>query len=268
MLLSEFIQTEGRMCNHNIICDTCPVSPLKDEKGMSCGEFKLQYPQEYVNAVQKWAKEHPLVTNKKKLIEVFGNIESSEMGKETWLNAEYKDPAGKAEIGASLTTKDEIAKDVIAYFDERWDDSYGCKSQKTKEWWQDTEFDIQKDDTYYSVYTNGVASSYICNREYDSEVIAFGNACTDKNYMKKRATDIKLDNYVANFAKAMNGDWLADWTCDTQGKYYIYFDHNSHQWIVEGTLREQLPGVVYFKTRAIAQRCINEIIEPFEKGLI
>lgn len=142
------------------------------------------------------------------------------------------------------------------------------KASKPKEWWKDTEFDINKNDLYYYISFNGdVGSNVHAEWNSDIEAINFGNACTDKNYMKQRANDIKCFNYIANFAKTVNGNWEADWSNGDSKKYYVYRSYGSNQgWNVGYDYIVQYPNVVYFKSAKDAKRCIDEVLIPLEEG--
>lgn len=90
-----------------------------------------------------------------------------------------------------------------------------------------------------------------------------GNACTDRVYMEKRARDIKLYNLLSNFAYQVNEGWDPDWEREDQNKWCIYRSHSYHIWEV-CCCGAQTVNEVYFKTKELAERAINEVIIPFE----
>lgn len=90
-----------------------------------------------------------------------------------------------------------------------------------------------------------------------------GNACTDRKYMEKRARDIKLYNLLSNFAYQVNEGWEPDWESEDQNKWYVYWVHQSHSWEVAYYNRGQSVNEVYFKTKELAERAINEVIIPY-----
>lgn len=107
MEASKFIKESARMCNQNgYCCADCPAygcpkciidgtSLAKDDKAL----------EEYIAIVEKWSKEHPVITNEKKFEQVFGedalrNIKAigglssnSVIGERitSFLNAEYEE---------------------------------------------------------------------------------------------------------------------------------------------------------------------------------
>lgn len=95
-----------------------------------------------------------------------------------------------------------------------------------------------------------------------------GNVCTDREYMEKRARDIKLYNLLSNFAYQGNEGWEPNWEENVnQNKWCIYKSHSSHSWEVYCCDRTQSVNDVLFKTKELAERAINEVIIPFEIGL-
>lgn len=136
-----------------------------------------------------------------------------------------------------------------------------------KKWWVNTEFDIKKGDAYYVVGNNGeIISSQFTNTDLDYDRNKFGNACKNRNYIKQRTKDIWYANLIANFAHVVNGQWREDWSNMNERKYYCRYNQNAREWNVAFENFSKIPGVAYFKSRALAQRCIDEIILPFERG--
>ena len=58
-----------RMCSSNKLCTSCPI---RNNRIVSCRAFMFEHPDEFEKIVNKWAAEHPLVTNGAKFEEVFG----------------------------------------------------------------------------------------------------------------------------------------------------------------------------------------------------
>lgn len=105
MEFKEFCRERSRMCKFNQYCSRCDIGDKK-EPGM-CADYCVKNPDEAEKIVSEWAKEHPIVTNRKKFEEVFGfNImtkpekeEDFTMSRdellsrvEKWLQQEYKPP--------------------------------------------------------------------------------------------------------------------------------------------------------------------------------
>lgn len=92
-----------------------------------------------------------------------------------------------------------------------------------------------------------------------------GNVCTDGVYMEKRARDIKLYNLLSNFAYQVNEGWKPDWNSETEYQWYIYYDTKRNAWDVKFEVTCMNLNTVYFKSKELAERAINEVIIPFEK---
>lgn len=260
MSLVEFIQAEGRMCACNPLRPTCTVFSSKEKKKMSCRQFKAKYPQEYIDIVQRWAKEHPLVTNRDKFVEVFGNIPFNFADDANWLNAEYTKPVGEAateisepvQNGATCFT----AEDGAAYFDNYSEEKSNDLSGQGGIGYTDA------DGTQHNIDQLTTEPQQKDNKHE----IKHGDIYYYINYAEQRAKDIKRANLVANFAKRVNGDWEADWTDIKENKYFISYDERLEEYKVLAPFITHIEGVTYFKTKEDAWRCINEVLEPLDRG--
>lgn len=136
-----------------------------------------------------------------------------------------------------------------------------------KKWWEGTEFDVKERDTYYMIISSStVAPNTNLEVMTDKKTIEFGNACKDKSYMEQRAREIKLDNLIHNFAHVVNEGWMPDWDDRRESKWSICYDYDFEKYEVGSYCRVRDVGAVYFKSEKAAQRCVNEIILPFERG--
>ena len=141
------------------------------------------------------------------------------------------------------------------------------KSQKPKQWWEGTKFDIAVRTAY--CYMDEIGNVYFSrNDEFpsDEKRIAFGNACKDGTYMERRAKEIKLYNMLSNFAEVVNEGWQPDWEDGSEKKYCLLYDCFRDRWNTIHTTIDKCPTEVYFKTEELAQRAIDEIILPLERG--
>ena len=91
MELVEFMKEAGRMCtSYGIVCFGCPVYEFR--KGQTCGEAMRNHPEKFVKAVEKWSNEHPIITNRQKFREVFGENACPTV---EWWGEEFKPPKGE-----------------------------------------------------------------------------------------------------------------------------------------------------------------------------
>lgn len=133
--------------------------------------------------------------------------------------------------------------------------------------WADEEyvedcFSLEPYDLYYFVDCDGCVKSdvYSGKSRYDRQAVEFGNACKDEDYMQRRAKEIRLYNLLSNFAYQVNGDWEPD-----KGNKYFVYNHKG-TWYVNYFVESFHANDVYFKTQQLAERAIQEIILPFERG--
>lgn len=69
----EYLKAVARMCNAGGNCDSgCPMADKHYYYKGGCSEFVRAYPAETIAIIEKWATEHPVVTNLDKFKEVFG----------------------------------------------------------------------------------------------------------------------------------------------------------------------------------------------------
>lgn len=72
---SEVIKTAIRMCNsQSCIEDNCPLNKQNNGRKIECNQLRNHYPKEFEAIVMKWAKEHPVITNRQKLGEIMKGV--------------------------------------------------------------------------------------------------------------------------------------------------------------------------------------------------
>lgn len=88
------------------------------------------------------------------------------------------------------------------------------------------------------------------------------NYCTDKKLMEQRALHETLNRLLWRFSMENDGDKI-NWNNIDQRKYLIYFDHESNKFSVTDYRFMKVDGCVYFYSKSIAQKAIDEIVRPF-----
>ena len=67
----EYLKTRTRMTNNcTINCDECLLHYKNNDKELYCNKLEEYYPNEAIKIVEKWSKEHPLISNVDKYKEV------------------------------------------------------------------------------------------------------------------------------------------------------------------------------------------------------
>lgn len=125
-------------------------------------------------------------------------------------------------------------------------------------------FKPKKGETYWSVCSNGhLIEAKNTNLSADERLIAFGNACTDRSVMARKADELKLWSLLWNFAEENNGK--IDWKDFDQYKYSIVKDHESGEFLIPGSGKRKHFDI-YFSSKELALFAIHEIVIPWEKG--
>ena len=94
--MAEFVTVTkelDRMCKHFANCGNCPLAKLQGSWEL-CRNWITNHPEETERVVMEWSMKNPIVTNRKKLEEVFGFdvalMFEPTTGNYAWLNSEYK----------------------------------------------------------------------------------------------------------------------------------------------------------------------------------
>lgn len=93
----DFIKNAKRMCNaHDGSCHDCPGNSTPKDGCIIRVLNSFDIRDAEIEAVENWAKEHPLVTNRQKITEVFGLNSKILMAMPShWLDQEYVEPKSK-----------------------------------------------------------------------------------------------------------------------------------------------------------------------------
>ena len=126
-----------------------------------------------------------------------------------------------------------------------------------------TPFDRVYKESYYFINDDSSISRVYdadfsgANRRYKA-----ANYCTDKDLLQQQAYRETLNRLLWRFSMQNGGDEI-DWSDCRQRKYCIYYNHKASIFKVDFFQSFEHFNKVYFISREIAQRAINEIIEPF-----
>ena len=127
-------------------------------------------------------------------------------------------------------------------------------------------FEFNEGDTIYFINSIGeVTKGNYLGDKFNEEFIKFGNACKDRGHMKRRAQEIKLYNLLSNFAYKVNEGWEPNWENMDEYKYTIAKE-NELIWKPTRYITLKIINGIYFKSKELAQRAIDEIVIPFEEG--
>lgn len=119
---------------------------------------------------------------------------------------------------------------------------------------------------YFHVEGNGNVTYFLdLKDETDKKLYLSANYCTDKELMTKRAKQEVLNRLLWRFS--MGNGWDDSlWEHALVPKYRVNYDSVNRKYFVDFYHTFRVPGAVYYVSKEIAQRAIDEIIIPFEKG--
>ena len=135
-------------------------------------------------------------------------------------------------------------------------------------------FDVEKNpfercryrEKYFCVNTDGKVFYFSdINDEWDNKLYLSANYCKDKELMTKRAKQEVLNRLLWRFS--MKNGWDDSlWDDRLIPKYRVNYDLETRKYFVDFYFTFRVHGAVYYVSKEIAQRAIDEIIIPFEKG--
>ena len=117
----------------------------------------------------------------------------------------------------------------------------------------------EKDAYYYIDPAGDVCKKKDLRFGSDDNYYAVANYCTDRALMEQRALHETLDRLLWRFSMEHDGDKI-DWDVPSK-KYRIYCDECKSFLVSWDSISKS--HTIYFHTRNIAERAIEEIIKPF-----
>lgn len=123
-------------------------------------------------------------------------------------------------------------------------------------------FERDYGDIYY--YINSYGEVDIARENcllVDNERYNTGNYCKNRELIEQRALHETLNRLLWRFSIQNDGDKI-DWNNFNINKYYVYYDNETDCLYINSSSCCKKQSI-YFYTKEIAQRAINEIITPF-----
>lgn len=123
-----------------------------------------------------------------------------------------------------------------------------------------------KGENYFSISNDGKVKKYFDGTHYPAIYnYMVANYCTDKEIMTARAKEEVLSRLLWRFSME-NGGSEIDWNDRNQVKYRIIRDHYSNKWFVINNDTDRTLSAIYFTSRKVAEKAIDEIVIPFYAG--
>lgn len=128
---------------------------------------------------------------------------------------------------------------------------------------------VERGKGYYFINDNGeIVNRTMGHLPYqDDRKYFIANYCADKKIMTKRAKEEVLNRLLWRFS--MENGWDDKLWKDYCHKYYIITSGKTKNHCIgrtSGLGLEKKTQTIYFVSRDLAQRAIDEIVIPFEKG--
>lgn len=123
---------------------------------------------------------------------------------------------------------------------------------------------VEKGEYYYFINSCGKLENtkdFYWESDYEKHEIA--NYCADKEILQHRALHETLNRLLWRFSMENEGDKI-DWKSEKSSrKWYIYFDEDCGCYKIDFNMCLHYEGTIYFHTKEIAQKAIDEIVRPF-----
>lgn len=101
-------------------------------------------------------------------------------------------------------------------------------------------------------------TSFWANNNFDEGMFEHGLYFKTKEEAEQYLKECKLLFKLQQWAKFKNDGWEPDWSNGDEEKYYIFYSNsNTYLKISSGFTLERFDKLPYFKTREIAQECID-----------
>lgn len=134
--------------------------------------------------------------------------------------------------------------------------------KKLDEEYNNDYFKKKRNKYYYYIGNDGkINFTEDCNFNSDELRYNIANYCTNKELIEQRALHETLDRLLWRFSMQNDGNKI-DWSNSGKNKYSIYYDIYYSKFEVNNNVNNHY-SFVYYYTKEIAQRAINEIIIPF-----
>lgn len=125
---------------------------------------------------------------------------------------------------------------------------------------------VREHDEYYYISSDGRIDNDTETRDFvDNAMFNVANYCTDKELMTARAKEEVLSRLLWRFSMENGGDAI-DWNDRNQAKYRIIRDHYLNKWCVMENDTDRTLSAIYFTSRKVAEKAIDEIVKPFYAG--
>lgn len=124
----------------------------------------------------------------------------------------------------------------------------------------------EEDSEYYFINSWGCTMKATMRKENNSDLRhRVANYCTDESLLLQQAYRETLTRLLWRFSMEHDGDKI-DWDKHSEFKYYLLFNAEKKEWLIDSCRWYKSFELVYFYTSEIAGQAIQEVIKPFIKS--
>lgn len=110
---------------------------------------------------------------------------------------------------------------------------------------------------------------YTANNMTDRFLFEHGYYFETKEEAKQHLKERKLLFKLHQWAKLKNAGWEPDWSSWSEDKYYIFYNYGCCEFKTSSTIiSDDFKKLPYFKTREIAQACVDEFGKEIKEVLV
>ena len=124
---------------------------------------------------------------------------------------------------------------------------------------------FEKTENYREYYSINMTGEVVSDQDFGDgfalKRFRAANYCTDKTLMEQSALHEILNRRLWRFSMLHNGDKI-NWD-DYSNKHYIFYARKNNKYYVDYNNEYQTTSTIYFYSKEITQRAIDEIIKPF-----
>ena len=136
------------------------------------------------------------------------------------------------------------------------------------------EFELTYPEDGETVYYISCADGSIYDRDYcvdnwdDKYMFEHGLLFKTREEAEQHLKESKLIFKLKQYAKEKNEGWEPDWSDGGENKYYIFYGQSGNEFEVSSVvISDNFKKLPYFKSREIAQACIDEFGEEIKEVL-
>ena len=112
-------------------------------------------------------------------------------------------------------------------------------------------------------------TSFWVDNNFDEDMFEHGLYFNTEQEAEQSLKERKLLFKLHQYAKEKNEGWQPDWSSWSEDKYYIFYNYGCCEFKTSSTIiSDDFKKLPYFKTREIAQACVDEFGKEIKEVLV